>query len=131
MKCKDSAQATGFPESRGAFATFLFSLTLLSCLKTSTLNAVKLSSPRSMSSSAIVRAALFAAGALVGGGVATVLSSRQQSTPIAASPSESASPSKRPIVEVNEIGKMQIIDGAMMPSSLSPILRYGNPGQST
>ncbi|KAF5386583.1 hypothetical protein D9615_001709 [Tricholomella constricta] len=79
-----------------------------------------------MPGSTIVRAAFFAAGALVGGGVATVISSRQQAPPrtIPVAPTTPA-----PIIELDNTGKAQVQETALVPSTaVSTILRYGNPG---
>lgn len=70
-----------------------------------------------MSGFTAVRAAIFAAGALVGGGVTAYVSNRQQST------------SPAPIVGFDKTGKTMLVDASSAPSLLSPVLKYGHFGQ--
>ncbi|RDB21043.1 Nuclease 1, mitochondrial [Hypsizygus marmoreus] len=81
-----------------------------------------------MSGSAIARVAIFAAGALVGGGVATFASNRQQPAPVV--PRSVVSPTPAPIVKLDESGKTRVSELSVVPSSpsVSTILKYGNPG---
>ncbi|KAG6812763.1 hypothetical protein H0H92_000678 [Tricholoma furcatifolium] len=77
--------------------------------------------------STIIRAAIFAAGALVGGGVATAISSRAQSLPPRPTPVASSTPA--PIIELDESGKARLQETSIVPSiGASTILKYGNPG---
>ncbi|KAF8078170.1 hypothetical protein FPV67DRAFT_38480 [Lyophyllum atratum] len=79
-----------------------------------------------MSGSVIVRAAIFAAGALVGGGVATVISSRKQTIP---RPSQVASTTSAPIIELGKTGQPKLQEPSLVPSTVvSTVLKYGNPG---
>jgi endonuclease G len=83
-----------------------------------------------MSGSAAVRAAIFAAGALVGGGVAAFVSRRPQHAHSRPLPSVSTSESSGQIVGFDGEGKATLVDSGMAPSSLfSPSLKYGHPGQ--
>ena len=78
-----------------------------------------------MPSPGLVRAAFFAVGAVVGGGIATALSARQKSTPI----SVPSTPSQ-PVVEVEKTGTTRIsTTGAQLVKVDLPVLKYGNPGE--
>ena len=78
-----------------------------------------------MSGSTAIRAAIFAAGALVGGGVTAFVTSRQQH-----GPNRPLSTSPAPIVGLDGMGKAALVDAVTSPPSLSsPVLKYGHPGQ--
>ncbi|KAG5645046.1 hypothetical protein DXG03_007225 [Asterophora parasitica] len=66
----------------------------------------------------LVRAAIFAAGALVGGGVATTIASRQHA------PSRTAIP----VTPTAPIIEREALIQETAPTPISSILRYGNPG---
>lgn len=74
-----------------------------------------------MSGTTLVRTAIFAAGALVGGGVATLLSNGKQ----ASRPSPVAS-TVPPLVKIDKAGKTSIVAPL---SAASAVLKYGNPGE--
>ena len=74
-----------------------------------------------MSGSKVVRAAIFTAGALVGGGVTAFVNRRH------ARPTTAPVP-PGPIVEVNEGRHLTLAGGETL---LSPVLKYGNPGKSS
>lgn len=76
-----------------------------------------------MSGSAAIKAAIFATGALVGGGAAAFITSRHQLRPL-----PSASNSSAPIVSSDGAGNVTLADAGITPSS---ILKYGHPGQYT
>ncbi|GLB35167.1 putative DNA/RNA non-specific endonuclease [Lyophyllum shimeji] len=79
-----------------------------------------------MPGSTIVRAAIFAAGAVIGGGVATAVASRKQTPP---RPSPAASTGPAPVVELEHTGKPKLQDPSVVPSTVvSTALKYGNPG---
>ncbi|KAG6854985.1 hypothetical protein C0991_009808 [Blastosporella zonata] len=82
-----------------------------------------------MSGSAIVRVAIFAAGAIVGGGVATAISSRTQSA-VPPRPTPVASNTPAPIIELDRTGRARLQENTLVPSNtaVSTILKYGNPG---
>ncbi|KAG6874328.1 hypothetical protein C0995_001553 [Termitomyces sp. Mi166 len=76
--------------------------------------------------STLIRAAFFAAGALVGGGVATAISSRNQST---VPPRPALLASDAPLIELDKARKARLQEAALVPSTAaSSILKYGNPG---
>ena len=75
-----------------------------------------------MTATALVRAAIFAAGALVGGGVATIISSKRQ-LPRPSPQTQEA------IVALDEAGKTRMSGTVAPMSSLSTVLKYGNPGE--
>ena len=78
-----------------------------------------------MTGATLVRAAIFAAGAIVGGGVATIISSKRQS-PRPSSQTQGA------IVDLDEAGKTRMggAGTAVAPKNpLSAVLKYGNPGE--
>jgi len=74
----------------------------------------------------MIHAAVFAAGALLGGGIATVVTSRktEQLVPIRSSVGVGSTP--RPVLEVESAGKAKVLDTAI--ALLPPVLKYGNPG---
>lgn len=83
-----------------------------------------------MPSSALLHAACFAAGALVGGGVVTAVSSRRHQIPTSV-PTVDAKRSGiviPPIVEVGPNGA-KITNAAAAVALASPALKYGNPGK--
>jgi len=78
-----------------------------------------------MTGTALVRAAIFAAGALVGGGVATIISSKRQS-PRPSSQAQGA------IVDLDEAGKTRMSGTGTVVARINPlsaVLKYGNPGK--
>lgn len=79
-----------------------------------------------MSSSTIIRAAFFAVGAIVGGGVATAVSTRNKQVP-ALGQSQTSPP---PIIQVGKSGAttVSLPDNALQADL--PVLRYGNPGKA-
>jgi endonuclease G len=84
-----------------------------------------------MTGTALVRAAIFTAGALVGGGVAAVISNKKQIPVYTPVPSSQVPP---PIVEVDRTGKARFQEpqGTLVPAAhgtLSRALKYGNPGE--
>ncbi|KAG6910923.1 hypothetical protein DXG01_006606 [Tephrocybe rancida] len=82
-----------------------------------------------MSGSALVRVAFFAAGAIVGGGVATAMSSRNQSA-VPPRPSPVTPNTPGPIIDLDRTGRARLQENTLVPSntSVSTILKYGNPG---
>jgi endonuclease G len=71
-----------------------------------------------MTSSTLVHAAVFAVGAVVGGGIATVVGRKsQQPLPAYVPPT--------PIIEVGTTGTATISANV---GGISPVLTYGNPG---
>ena len=84
---------------------------------------------RKMPSSAIIHAAYFAAGAVIGGGLATVVSSKKQQIPssqtsISTVDSRTSGAIIPPIVDIGASGDARITKSL----ALSPVLKYGNPG---
>jgi endonuclease G, mitochondrial len=77
-----------------------------------------------MPSSVLVHAAVFAVGATVGGGIATVLAKQREK--LANTTAKNAS-ILAPVVEVDARGAPQISGVPAVPF-VSPILKYGNPG---
>jgi endonuclease G len=71
-----------------------------------------------MPSSAIVHAAMFTAGALLGGGIAAAVSSRQR-------PAQDRIPA---IIDVDPTGKTKMSPSLVARSDLPPVLKYGHPG---
>ncbi|KAF9492240.1 hypothetical protein BDN71DRAFT_1451800 [Pleurotus eryngii] len=80
-----------------------------------------------MAGSALVHAVVFAAGALVGGGVAAAVASRKREIPHAVQNTQ-VSAIKSPIIEVGPGGNAQISTVASSGGVIAPPLRYGNPG---
>lgn len=79
-----------------------------------------------MSGSSMIRTAIFAAGALVGGGVATIISNRKQPVPSVTRPPVA---STAPIIDVDESGKTRLADAGLASLNVvSTVLKYGNPG---
>ncbi len=81
----------------------------------------------SMAGSALVHAAVFADGALVGGSVAAAVASRKREIPHAGQNTQVSS-TKYPIIEVGPGGNAQISKVASSGGVIAPPLRYGNPG---
>lgn len=95
-----------------------------------------------MSSGALIRAAFFTAGAVVGGGIAAAVGSRKQSQPAPTHPgtvslpttvtpspvsAPLSAPSNLPIVEAGVKGDPRI--SSVTATEITPVLRYGNPGE--
>lgn len=72
-----------------------------------------------MPSAAVVHAACFAVGAVVGGGVAAVVSARGSTRPGLTVP---------PIVEIGPTGDAKLPNAAVSGALVSPVLKYGHPG---
>ena len=81
-----------------------------------------------MPSTAIIRAAIFAAGAVVGGCVATAVSNKRN-RPVT-SPVTPKSDPPQPVIGFDATGKTTISSEMTITSNLLPILKYGNPGVS-
>ncbi|TCD68239.1 nuclease [Steccherinum ochraceum] len=77
-----------------------------------------------MPSSGLVRAAFFAVGAIVGGGVATAVGAKRKPTAVVV-----PSTSSTPVIEVDTGGVTRISspNAALVKVDL-PVLKYGNPG---
>ena len=82
---------------------------------------------RKMPSSAILHAAFFAAGAVIGGGMISVVSSkqRQTSSPV---PTVNTGKSILPVVNIGANGDARITNSAAAVAVSLPVLKYGNPG---
>jgi endonuclease G, mitochondrial len=83
-----------------------------------------------MPSAAMLHAACFAAGAVVGGGLVTVVSSKKRQIPVSFIPAVDSRKSGviiPPIVEVGMNGDARITNAAAIAFA-SPVLKYGNPG---
>ncbi|EMD38664.1 hypothetical protein CERSUDRAFT_113839 [Gelatoporia subvermispora B] len=80
-----------------------------------------------MPSSTIMHAAVFAVGAIVGGGVATAVSSRRRQVPMTPPVAVKATDSPSPLVDVQQSGAtaLQTMSPVMMDTA---VLKYGNPG---
>lgn len=76
-----------------------------------------------MPSSVVVHAVVFTAGALIGGGVAAVVSGKQRPSQI---PAHLKLPG--PVIDVDITGKTKISPDLTVRSDLSPVLKYGHPG---
>ncbi|KAJ8519877.1 hypothetical protein ONZ45_g3236 [Pleurotus djamor] len=80
-----------------------------------------------MAGSVFVHAAVFAAGALVGGGVAAAVASKKREFPVVAQNTQMTSP-RPPIIEVGPGGVATLSPAAGTGTVLAPPLKYGNPG---
>lgn len=78
-----------------------------------------------MPSSAILHAACFAAGALVGGGLVTAVSLNKKLPASATVDSRASIP---PIIDIGAGGDARITNSAATLAFASPVLKYGNPG---
>ena len=74
-----------------------------------------------MASSNLVRAAFFAVGAIVGGGVATAIGAGRRK--------EVIQPPPPPIVDVQPTGVARITAPGALTRVDLPVLKYGNPGE--
>jgi endonuclease G len=86
-----------------------------------------------MPSSAIIHAACFAAGAVIGGGLVTAVSSKRRQIPSPQSSIPTVDSRKSgliipPIVEIGADGDARITKAAAAIALASPVLKYGNPG---
>jgi endonuclease G len=87
-----------------------------------------------MPSSVIIHAAYFAAGAVIGGGLVTAVSSgkkRQIPSPQFSVPTVDLRQSGvviPPIVEIGASGDARITNAAAAMTLAPPVLKYGNPG---
>ncbi|KAH7889958.1 hypothetical protein F5I97DRAFT_1924468 [Phlebopus sp. FC_14] len=81
-----------------------------------------------MSSATVIHAACFAVGAVVGGGVVTVVSARRRPVPVTATTASSAvTPVAAPVIELGPTGDA-IISSTAATALVSPVLRHGHPG---
>ncbi|KAF9557691.1 hypothetical protein CPC08DRAFT_819754 [Agrocybe pediades] len=82
-----------------------------------------------MPSSAIIHAAVFTAGAVLGGGIAAVVSSRTKPSSVAStSPVPPSNSLGAPVIGLNSTGRTEISRELTVASSLPLALKYGNPG---
>lgn len=86
-----------------------------------------------MPSAAAIHTACFAVGAVVGGGLATVVSARRRRPELPPSgPSLSATttvvPGVAPIIDVGPSGDARLPSGVVASALVSPVLKYGHPG---
>ncbi|KIM53723.1 hypothetical protein SCLCIDRAFT_427474 [Scleroderma citrinum Foug A] len=86
-----------------------------------------------MPSAAAIHTAYFAVGAVVGGGLATVVSARRRRPELPPSgPSLSATttvvPGVPPIIDVGPSGDARLPSGVVASALVSPVLKYGHPG---
>ena len=79
-----------------------------------------------MPSSAIIRAAIFTAGAVIGGCVATVVSNNRN-RPVTSIPKSNL---PQPVIGFDATGKTKLSSELTLTSNLAPVLNYGNPGES-
>ncbi len=82
-----------------------------------------------MPSAAIIHAAVFTAGALIGGGLAVAVSSKNKHatsyTPAPPRPDERV---VAPVIGLDTYGKTSISKELSITSNLPAVLKYGNPG---
>ncbi|KAG2348578.1 hypothetical protein BDR05DRAFT_957210 [Suillus weaverae] len=78
-----------------------------------------------MPSAAIIHAACFAVGAVVGGGVVSAVASRKRQIPITTSANTSLAP---PIIEMGQSGGAKLSNAVTASALSSPVLKYGHPG---
>jgi len=76
-----------------------------------------------MPSSVVVHAVVFTAGALIGGGIAAAVSSKQRPSQI---PAHLKPPG--PVIDVDITGKTKISADTTVRSELASVLKYGHPG---
>jgi len=79
-----------------------------------------------MPNSVFLHAACFAAGAVVGGGLATAVASKKRSPSTV--DSRTSSTIIPPVVEIGAGGNARITNAAAAMVLASPVLKYGNPG---
>lgn len=103
----------------------------VTCLIPSSLSTASISQV-SLMSSVILHAAVFAAGAVVGGGVAAAVTRRSQhaSQALTLPPANASGTLPPPVVDVEKIGGVPQFSGnlASVATLSSPLLKYGNPG---
>jgi len=85
-----------------------------------------------MPSSVIVHAAVFTAGALLGGGVAAAVTSRKRPVPPPNAPLHAPVTTQiktgAPVIDIDSTGRTKISTELTVTSILPPALKYGNPG---
>jgi endonuclease G len=84
-----------------------------------------------MPSSAIIHAACFAVGAVVGGGVVTAVSSKKRQVPISTTSVDAsvARVGAPPIIEMDKSGGAKISNAVVASTPMPPVLKYGHPGE--
>lgn len=80
-----------------------------------------------MPGSVVIHAAVFTAGALLGGGIAVAIANKKSEQTIPIRSSVVVAPAPRPVLEVDAAGKAKVTDTAF--ALLPPVLKYGNPGR--
>ncbi|ESK87540.1 mitochondrial nuclease [Moniliophthora roreri MCA 2997] len=83
-----------------------------------------------MSSSSLIQAAIFAAGAIVGGGVTAVVTSKRQRPVEIVSPNvqPAISTVSPPVIDLGAKGNAEISSAVSLAPLASSALKYGNPG---
>ena len=83
-----------------------------------------------MPSSSLVQAAIFAAGAIVGGGVTAVVTSKRQRPAETVSSSQAAiSTISPPVVGLGSKGNAELSSAVSLAPLATSVLKYGNPGE--
>ncbi|KAF5330525.1 hypothetical protein D9619_005686 [Psilocybe cf. subviscida] len=81
-----------------------------------------------MPSAAIIHAAVFTAGAVLGGGIAAAVTSKKREIPAAPVAHHPSAVPSAPIVGLTPGGRTQLSTAPGVASALAPALKYGNPG---
>jgi hypothetical protein len=81
---------------------------------------------KKMPSSSIVHAAVFTAGALLGGGIAAAVSRSQRPGQAIPLPGQVRTPA--PVIDVDATGRTTVSSSIIPKSDLPPVLKYGHPG---
>ena len=82
-----------------------------------------------MPSATVIRAAFFAVGAAVGGGVATALGASKRKELAVALPASTSSSQNFPVIDTGAKGDLRLSSSA--GSEIVPVLKYGNPGSKS
>lgn len=83
-----------------------------------------------MPSAVIVHAAVFTAGALLGGGIAAAVSNKNKSASALPSAQISKPGPSPPVIGLDASGRASMSTQLTVPPQFpSPVLKYGNPGQ--
>ena len=79
-----------------------------------------------MPSATVIRAAFFAVGAAVGGGVATALGASKRKELAVAVPASTSASQNFPVIDTGAEGDLRLSPST--GSEIVPVLKYGNPG---
>jgi len=83
-----------------------------------------------MPSAALIHAAVFTAGAVLGGGIAAAVTNKNKTTtaPVLVPPTPAAAPSRTPALVGMQAGKPHVSTELVAVASDLPVMKFGHPG---